>query len=184
MIDRQELEHAVRLTLLALGEDPDRVGLAQTPRRIADSWEEFYAGREVRVTGLPDVIEDSNDVVAVRDIDFVSICEHHLLPYSGVTHVAYQPSSRLLGLSDIPRLVRRASAGLSLQEPLTRAIVEEIQSASDAAGVLVAVEARHGCVSDRGIRQSRARVFTIAATGTMDSPGTRSEILALLGVSE
>lgn len=182
-IDRSRLENATRELLLALGEDPERPGLRETPRRIADSWREFYSGATADIRPLPDEVEPTEDLVIVRDIDFVSVCEHHLLPFSGLVHVAYQPRAVLLGLSDIPRIVRRASSRLHLQEDLTREIVDQLLAETAANGVMVVVEARHGCVSDRGIRQSRVRAVTVSTRGTLDDPVRQSALLASLHVS-
>ncbi|WP_391857368.1 GTP cyclohydrolase I, partial [Vibrio cidicii] len=105
---------------------------------------------------------------------------HHLLPFAGVVHIAYQPLGTLLGLSDLPRLVRRASSRLRLQEDLTRDIATQLRAETSAQGVIVVMEARHGCVSDRGIRQARARATTVASLGTFDSPSGQAAMLALL----
>ena len=181
-IDRSRLERATRELLLALGEDPDRPGLRDTPRRIAESWREFYAGSHAAINRLPDEARSADDLILVSNIDFVSVCEHHLLPFSGLVHVAYQPRTALLGLSDIPRLVRRASSRLHLQESLTGEIVDELVAETSARGALAVVEARHGCVSDRGIRQARVRAITVAARGTLDDPAQRAGLLTMLAV--
>lgn len=180
MIDRTRLEAAVRETLLALGEDPDRAGLADTPRRTADAWEEFFAATNLSTSTLPDEVPSSLDVVIVGGVHFVSVCEHHLLPFSGLAHVAYQPSDRLMGLSDVPRIVRNASAGLHLQEHLTKEIAEQVRDSVDARGVLVLLDARHGCMADRGVRETSARASTLVGLGTLDSADARSEVLRLL----
>lgn len=182
-IDRSRLENATRELLLALGEDPERPGLRETPRRIADSWKEFYSGATARIRPLPDEVGPTDDLVLVKHIDFVSVCEHHLLPFSGYVHVAYQPRAVLLGLSDIPRIVRRASSRLLLQESLTREIGDQLMAETDANGIMVVVDARHGCVSDRGIRQARVRAVTVSARGTLDDPARQSALLASLHVS-
>lgn len=179
-IDPKRVELATRDLLLALGEDPDRPGLQETPRRIAESWREFYSGGHTAIRPLPDQIQSGGDLVLIRNIDFVSVCEHHLLPFSGLVHVAYQPRNILLGLSDIPRLVRRASSRLTLQEGLTQKIADQLREETGAHGVLVVVQGRHGCVSDRGIRQARVRALTTAARGTLDSPSDSISLMAVL----
>ncbi|WP_219980407.1 GTP cyclohydrolase I [Microbacterium sp. HD4P20] len=179
-IDRKRVELATRELLLALGEDPDRPGLQETPRRIAESWGDFYSGGHAAIRPLPDHTQSGDGVVFIRNIDFVSVCEHHLLPFSGLVHVAYQPRDVLLGLSDIPRLVRRASSRLQLQEGLTHQIADQLREETDAHGVLIVVEGRHGCVSDRGIRQARVRAVTTAASGTLGSPSDRISLMSVL----
>jgi GTP cyclohydrolase IA len=181
MIDAARLAAAVRETLLALGEDPDRPGLSRTPERIVASWQEFYAGRDASIRASPSESAAPDDLIIVRDVDFISVCEHHLLPFSGVVHVAYRPRLSILGLGEIPKLVRRASSRLGLQEMLTRAIAEDMHRETDAHGVLVVVEARHGCVSDRGARLPRTRVVTVATCGEMESPELREAVVALMG---
>ena len=178
--DHERVRNAIRELLIGLGENPDEPRLQQTPRRIAESWREFYASSAAAIHPLPQIIEESNDLVVVRNIDFVSVCEHHLLPFAGVVHVAYQPQRTLLGLSDIPRLVRRASSRLQLQEGLTRDIATDFQTETAAQGVVVVMEARHGCVSDRGIRQARVRATTVAALGTLESASSQAAILGMV----
>jgi GTP cyclohydrolase IA len=184
MIDAPRLAAAVRETLLALGEDPDREGLSNTPERIVASWQDFYSGQEISVRPLPGERHDAGDLIVVKEIDFVSVCEHHLLPFSGVVHIAYRPTSQILGLGDLPRIVRRASSRLGIQESLTRSIAEDVHRATDASGVLVVVEARHGCVSDRGARLSRTRMVTTAVCGMLEPAGFGESIAILMGVSD
>lgn len=179
-VDRRRLRRAVRMMLLAIGEDPDRAGLLATPQRVADFWEESLAARDIAVRGLPVDLAGYDDMVAVKNIDFISICEHHLLPFAGVAHVAYKPSTVLLGFSDVPRLVHRASAALTMQERLTQSIVEEVRKASSALGVVVVLEARHSCVSDRGVRMAQAQAVTIATSGVFDETHARREAIAFL----
>jgi GTP cyclohydrolase I len=183
VVDRQGIVLATRDLLRALGEDPDHSDLRAAPERIADSWAEFYSGRANRIAASPEMVTTAGDTVILNGIDFVSMCRHHLLPFSGVVSVAYLPSARLLGFGDISRAVGRASAGLRLQEGLTRGILEEICDTARTRDALVMVGARHGCLSDRGFRQARARATTVAGSGALAVGPARAETLLLMGAA-
>ena len=182
MVDINRIKEAVTELLIAIGEDPNRSELKATPEKFADAYQEFFKG--VGVDPLK-VLEDAfpaeqNDVVILKDIELVSICEHHLLPFTGVAHVAYLPKDRIVGLGRIPKLVEVIAARPQLQENLTAQIAEAIQQGLDAKGVLVVIEARHHCVASRGARQPEANTVTVKALGQYSEAIDRQEIMALI----
>lgn len=184
-VDRARIARAVRELLAAIGEDPDRVGLERTPERVADSYAEFFAGlaqnpvdhlRETVHTG-----DSAGELVLVRDIEFRSVCEHHLLPFRGRAHVAYRPANRVAGLSSLPRVVLTLAARPQVQERLGEQIVDALVEGLAPKGVLVVIEARHGCMSDRGVSQETATAVTVASRGVLAEPVMRSEVMSLIG---
>lgn len=184
-IDRERIEAAVAELLLAIGEDPGREGLAFTPQRVAGAYAEFFAGLGEdpleHLAGSVPIGEHEAEVVLLRGIEFRSICEHHLLPFLGVAHVAYLPNERVVGLGRIPRVVETLAARPQLQERLTEEIADTIERGLDARGVLVVLDAVHGCVTARGQRQTGSSTVTLASRGTLDEPVARAEIMALIG---
>lgn len=184
-IDTARIEAAVTELLLAIGEDPARDGLAETPRRVAEAWREYFAGLGVdpttHLTGsiAPEVSEASGPVI-MRGIEFRSMCEHHLVPMLGVAHVAYVPRDRVVGLGALPRVVETVASRPQLQERLTEQIADALQTGLDARGVLVVVEASHGCVTARGPRQADSTTVTLASRGILDEPAARAEVVALM----
>jgi len=191
-VDRNRVEQAVRDLLRALGEDPEREGLAQTPRRVAQAYQELLCGYAMDPESIlsvqfdADVREtDAQDVVLLRDIEFSSLCEHHLLPFFGRVHVAYVPgdSLRVVGISKLARLVECFSRRLQLQERLTRQIAGAVQRHLDARGVLVACEARHECMACRGVRQRHATMLSVSTTGCVSEDARlREALLRMAGV--
>ena len=183
--DRARIEAAVAEILAAIGEDLSRPGLAETPSRVADAYEEFFAGIGVDARsklGEPVPLEGATaETVILRDIRFRSVCEHHLLPFLGVAHVAYLPGEAVIGLGRIPRVIETLSARPQLQERLTEQIADTIESGAAARGVLVVLDASHECVTTRGARQTAASTVTIAARGTFTEPAARAELIALIG---
>ena len=183
--DRERIEAAVAEILAAIGEDPSRPGLGETPSRVADAYEEYFAGdgadaRSER--GAPVPLEGATaETVILRDIRFRSVCEHHLLPFLGVAHVAYLPGESVIGLGRIPRAIETLSARPQLQERLTEQIADTIESGAGARGVLVVLDAAHECVTTRGARQTAATTVTIAARGAFTEPAARAELIALIG---
>lgn len=184
-VDRARVAAAVRELLSAIGEDPDGEMFAETPRRVAESYAEFFAGVGVDpLIHLRDTMpigDSSGELVVLRDISLRSVCEHHLLPFRGRVHVAYRPGDRVAGLGSIPRVVGTLAARPQLQERLGEQIAETLQQGLDAEGVLVVIEASHGCVSDRGSQQAEARVISLASRGVLANPVERAEVMALLG---
>ena len=184
-VARPEIEAAVRQLLEAFGEDVGRQGLERTPERVARMYDELLAGyrvdpQEVLNDALFDV--DYDEMVIVRDIDFYSLCEHHLLPFIGTAHVAYTPSGKIIGLSKIPRIVDLFARRLQVQERMTRQIAEFIEVAVHPYGVGVVVEGLHLCAMIRGVKKANARMVTSAMCGSFQgNVATRQEFLALIG---
>ncbi len=182
--DRERIEAAVRELLHAIGEDPDREGLRDTPRRIAEGYAEVFAGMHADPAALLRVgFEEGHDeMVILRDIPFFSMCEHHLLPFHGSAHVAYVPRGRVVGISKIARLVDAVARRPQLQERLTSQIADTLIDALEPDGVAVAVQAEHLCMTMRGIKKPGSRMITSAMRGTFQSqPETRTEFLSLIG---
>ena len=183
-MDKQRIENAVREILIAIGEDPDREGLIETPKRVANMYEEIFAGIECDITKHFKVFEneDYDELIVVKDIPLYSMCEHHLLPFVGTASVAYLPrDGKVLGLSKIARIVDDVSKKPQLQERLTKQIADIIVKAVDARGVAVVVEAEHLCMTMRGIRKPGSKTVTSAMRGGCRTDlRTRNEALALI----
>jgi len=178
------MEDIIRQLLTALGEDPTRDGLKETPRRVAKSFDFLTSGYR---TDLDDVINKAlfdveySEMVIVRDIDFYSLCEHHMLPFFGKCHVAYLPSKKVIGLSKLPRIVDMFARRLQVQERLTEQIADAITSKIDPIGVAVVIEATHLCMAMRGVEKQNPTTVTSAMRGTFrDDPRTRHEFLELI----
>lgn len=184
-VDTQRLERAVREMLIAIGEDPDRDGLVDTPARVARSWAELFAGlRDEPGRHLARTFAaESEDLVTLRDIEFSSFCEHHLLPVFGRVHVAYLPSQRrVVGLSKLARTVEVYARRPQLQERFTAQIADALMEHLAPRGVLVVVEAEHMCMKMRGVRKEWPVMTTIAHRGELSADREqRTEVLALLG---
>jgi GTP cyclohydrolase I len=187
-IDTGRVEAAVAELLAAIGEDVARPGLVDTPARVAKSYSDFFSG--VGRDPLDHLADASvldlapgelGELVLLRDIEFRSMCEHHLLPFIGVAHVAYVPSRRVVGLGKIPRVVETLASRPQLQERLTEEIAEALEVGLEPTGVLVVLDAAHDCVAARGARQSRSTTVTLATRGSLRDPVERSGVLALLG---
>jgi GTP cyclohydrolase IA len=184
-IDHERIERAVREMLLAIGEDPDRDGLVNTPRRIAKMYEEIFIGlHEDPAEHLTVTFEaDHDEMVMVRDIPMHSMCEHHLVPFAGRTHVAYIPGSdgRITGLSKIARLVDGFAKRPQVQERLTTQIADALMESLQPEGVLVMVEAEHFCMSMRGVKKPGSLTITSAVRGLFKSnAATRAEAMSLI----
>jgi GTP cyclohydrolase I len=172
--------------LKAVGEDPDRAGLKETPRRVAKMYQEMFSGlktdpaRHLHVT-FP---EEYDELVLVRDIPFHSMCEHHLLPFTGVAHVAYIPNGRVTGLSKLARVVEEVARRPQVQERMTQTIADLLERELDTTGAAVVVEAEHSCMSIRGIRKPGSLTVTSALRGSLKSdPSSRAEVMALINRS-
>jgi GTP cyclohydrolase I len=184
-VDLARIEAAVREILLAIGEDPQRDGLLDTPRRVARMYGEIFSGlREDPGDHLKVVFEaDHDEMVMVKDIPIYSVCEHHLVPWFGNAHVAYIPNDdgRITGLSKLARLVDGFSRRPQVQERLTTQVADRIQAVLEPRGVLVVVEAEHLCMSMRGVRKPGATTVTSAVRGLMrDSVSSRNEAMAFI----
>jgi len=183
-MDLERIEKAVREILIAVGEDPDREGLAETPNRVARMYGEVFSGlhRDIK-KDIKIFTETGNDeMILIGDIPFYSMCEHHLLPFHGKAHVVYVPrNGKILGLSKVARIVDTLSRKPQLQERLTSEIADTIQEAVDALSVCVVIEAEHLCMTMRGIRKPGSKTVTSAMRGGCRSDArTRSEALALI----
>ena len=185
VVDQDRAERAIRELLEAIGEDPTREGLLDTPARVARMWTEVLVG----TNNDPDhhlsrTFEIEHDeMVLVRDIPFNSMCEHHMLPFSGTAHIAYLPGStgRFTGLSKLARLVEGYSRRLQVQERLTSQLADAMQSMLDPVGVLVVVEAEHSCMSLRGVRKPGTKTVTTAVRGIYRTDSAaRAEVMAFI----
>ncbi len=183
-VDLPRIEAAVREILLAIGEDPQRDGLVDTPARVARAYAEQFAGLRQDphdVLGRTFLI-DHDEMILVRDIEVYSTCEHHLVPFHGVAHVAYIPGrqGRVVGLSKIARLVDVYARRPQVQERLTTQVAEALIERLDARGVLVVIECEHLCMSMRGVRKPGAKTVTSAVRGLLREPATRAEAMSLI----
>jgi GTP cyclohydrolase I len=183
-VDKGRIEKAVREILEAIGDDPDRDGLVDTPERVAKMYEEILRGMsESPGDHLKVTFEaDHDEMVMLKDIPLVSTCEHHLAPFLGRAHVAYIPNEdgRITGLSKIVRLVESFSRRLQVQERLTTQIADELDSVLQPRGVLVEIEAEHLCMTMRGVRVPGTKAVTSAVRGQFRDPATRNEAMQLI----
>lgn len=182
-VDHARIERAVREILAAVGEDPDREGLLETPARVARMYAELFAGlrQDPRAHLATAFHEKYDEIVLVRDIAFDSVCEHHLLPFMGRAHIGYLPDGRVLGLSKLARLVETVSRRPQVQERLTEQIAELLEEDLGAKGVAVVVEATHTCMTIRGVRKPGSLCVTSAMKGIFrDNVSSRAEVLALI----
>ena len=170
-IDKQKIKNAVRDILQAIGEDPMREGLLQTPDRVARMLEELTAGYndDAKAHLSKTFVESGSEVVIEKDIDFSSTCEHHLMPFFGKVHIAYVPDGKVVGLSKLARVVDVYSKRLQLQERLNSQIADAIFDILQPKGVLVVIEAHHTCMSARGVKKISAKTITFAKRGAIDS---------------
>ncbi len=185
-VDLPRIERAVREILAAIGEDPDRSSLCETPARVARMYAELFAGlRSDPSRHLKRVFEEQYDeLVLVRDISFNSMCEHHLLPFMGVAHVGYLPRGKVTGLSKLARVVEEISHRPQVQERMTHQIADLVSSELDAKGVVVVIEATHTCMTIRGIRKPGSLTVTSAVRGLFKSNlSSRAEAMALINRS-
>ena len=183
-IDRGRIEKAVREIIEALGENPDREGLLETPERVAAFYAEVFDGLHREPGDVIDAFfgeEHYQEIVMVREIPFYSMCEHHLVPFHGQAHVAYIPKGRVTGLSKLARLVEGFARRPQMQERLTAQVADALTERLQPLGVMVVVEAEHLCMSMRGVKKPGATTVTSAVRGIMESqPATRAEAMSLL----
>lgn len=181
---KDEHKALVRGILIAIGEDPDREGLLETPKRVVKSWKEIFGGySENPEQILSTVFEDGtcDEMVLLKNIPFASTCEHHMLPFIGTAHVAYVPDGKVVGLSKLARLVDCFAKRLQIQEKMTKQVSDSIQTHLKPKGVAVVIEAHHQCMSCRGIRKTGTVMVTSSMTGIfMEKPETRSEFMSLI----
>lgn len=183
--DHERIERAVREILIAIGEDPDRDGLRDTPARVARAYEESFAGLRM---GPEDVLTtvfeaDHDEMILVKDIEIYSMCEHHLVPFHGVAHVGYTPNKKghITGLSKLARLVDVYARRPQVQERLTSQVADALMAGLEPRGVIVVIEAEHLCMTMRGVRKPGAKTVTSAVRGDFrDHPETRAEAMSLI----
>lgn len=182
---KNSIENLTTQLLENIGENPDREGLIRTPHRVAKAWDYFSQGYRLN---LDDIInnavfnENCSEMVVVRDIEFFSMCEHHMIPFFGRAHVGYLPSGKVIGLSKIPRIVDMFSRRLQLQERLTSQVANTLQEVLDPVGVAVVMEGRHLCMQMRGVEKQNSYASTSAMLGQFrKSAETRAEFLSIIG---
>ena len=184
MVDLKKVEKATRMLLEGIGEDPERAGLRETPRRVARMWQELVAGMDQSADEIMKAlfVEDYDEIIILRDIPLVSVCEHHLVPFIGRAHVAYLPTpGRVTGLSKLARVVNLHARRLQVQERMTAAIADDIMRTLQPRGVMVVIEAEHLCMTIRGARKPGAVTVTSVVRGLFrENDATRMEALALL----
>ncbi len=185
-VDREKVERAIRLLLEGIGEDPDREGVKDTPRRVAEMYEEVLGGIGVDPTPIVTVVPgaDFDEMIMVKDIPLTALCEHHMLPFNGRAHVAYIPNKdgRITGLSKIARVVDILAKRLQVQERLTTQIADVVDDALAPRGVFVVIEAEHLCMTMRGVKKPGSLTVTSAVRGLFRSDErTRQEAISLIG---
>jgi GTP cyclohydrolase IA len=182
--NKLSLEEVVTNILTLVGEDPKREGLVQTPKRVAKAWQYFTSGYKQdvkKVLNSAVFTEKYDEMVIVKDIDFFSLCEHHLLPFYGKAHVAYIPNGKIVGLSKIPRLIEVFSRRLQVQERMTQQIADTLYEVLEPDGVAVVIEARHLCMMMRGVEKQNSVATTSAMLGSFrEDERTRNEFLKLI----
>ena len=186
MFENEKIADLTKLLLKEIGEDPDREGLIKTPSRVSKAWSFFSRGYNQDVDEIiNDAIfnENAKDMVVVRDVEFFSLCEHHLIPFFGKAHVAYIPNGKVVGLSKIPRIIDMYSRRLQVQERLTRQIAETIQDVLEPIGVAVIMEGQHMCMQMRGVEKQNSLTTTSSMLGKFrQSDRTRAEFLSIIGL--
>ncbi len=182
-VDHARIEAAVREILLAVGEDPDREGLQETPARVARMYAEIFSGlhKDPRELLQKTFTQKYDEMVVVKDIRFESVCEHHLLPFVGKAHIAYLPRGKIVGLSKLPRVIEVLSRRPQVQERITEEVADLLMTELNARGVAVVLEASHSCMTIRGIRKPDSLCTTSAMRGAFrENQATRTEFLALI----
>lgn len=181
---REEAEAAVRVLLRWAGDDPNREGLVETPKRVVRAYEDLFSGyREDPASVLSRVFEEVegyDDMIVVRDITFTSHCEHHVIPFIGRVDIGYYPASGVIGLSKLARLVDIFARRLQTQETMTSQIAEAIQSTLDPRGIAVMIEAEHLCISMRGVRKAGSSTITTSFKGLLADPAAQARFMALV----
>ena len=186
-MENDKINNLTKQLLEEIGEDPSREGLLKTPSRVSKAWSFFSRGYN---QDLDEIInnavfnEDATDMVVVRDVEFFSLCEHHLIPFFGRAHVAYLPKGKVIGLSKIPRIIDMFSRRLQVQERLTRQIAETVKEILDPIGVAVIMEGQHMCMQMRGVEKQNSLTTTSSMLGKFrESDRTRSEFLSIIGLN-
>jgi GTP cyclohydrolase I len=178
--NKKRIEKILRKLLIELGENPDREGLIGTPRRMAEAYEEIFGGYRMS-SGLDVTFSEETDTIIAKDIQFYSMCEHHMLPFYGKVHIAYLPDGKVFGISKLTRLVEKYSRRMQIQERMTKQIADEITKMG-VRGVVVIAEGEHLCMKMRGVR-NHSLIVTMAHRGLMEQKEIRENILALISNS-
>ena len=183
MIDKEKIKDITRQFLIAIGEDPTREGLIDTPRRVAEMCDEFFS--PVRKNGLFTTFDADNydGIVLVRDIDFSSVCEHHLMPFFGKAHIAYIPKQKIIGISKLARIIDKHTKKLQLQEKLANDIASELLSTIDAKGVAIYLESKHLCMNIRGVTRRNAATITTVFLGDFLEMNMQQLFISLVNIS-
>ena len=186
MVENEKIADLTNSLLREIGEDPTREGLIKTPSRVSKAWSFFSRGYNQNIDEIVNNAifnEDAKDMVVVRDVEFFSLCEHHLLPFFGKAHVGYLPNGRVVGLSKIPRIIDMFSRRLQVQERLTRQIAETIKDVLEPIGVAVIMEGQHMCMQMRGVEKQNSLATTSSMLGKFrESDRTRTEFLSIIGL--
>lgn len=177
MVDKEKVEYAIRLLLEGIGENPERPGLVDTPNRVARMYEELLAGYEEDVQKhlMKTFPAQNSEIVIEKDIQFYSLCEHHLLPFFGKVHIAYIPNDKVVGISKLARTVEVYARRLQIQEQMTTQIADALEKNLSTKGVMVMVEAEHMCMTMRGVKKSGSKTITVAIRGCFLSDPTLKE---------
>ena len=186
-MENDKIKNLTKQLLEEIGEDPSRQGLLKTPSRVSKAWSFFSRGYNQdldKIINNAVFNEDATDMVVVRDVEFFSLCEHHLIPFFGRAHVAYLPNGKVIGLSKIPRIIDMFSRRLQVQERLTRQIAETVKEILDPIGVAVIMEGQHMCMQMRGVEKQNILTTTSSMLGKFrESDRTRSEFLSIIGLN-
>lgn len=186
-MENDKIENLTKQLIEEIGEDPSREGLLKTPSRVSKAWSFFSGGYNQdldKIINNAVFNEDATDMVVVRDVEFFSLCEHHLIPFFGRAHVAYLPNGKVIGLSKIPRIIDMFSRRLQVQERLTRQIAETVKEILDPIGVAVIMEGQHMCMQMRGVEKQNSLTTTSSMLGKFrESDRTRSEFLSIIGLN-
>ena len=186
-MENDKIENLTKQLLEEIGEDPSREGLLKTPSRVSKAWSFFSGGYNQdldKIINNAVFNEDATDMVVVRDVEFFSLCEHHLIPFFGRAHVAYLPNGKVIGLSKIPRIIDMFSRRLQVQERLTRQIAETVKKILDPVGVAVIMEGQHMCMQMRGVEKQNSLTTTSSMLGKFrESDRTRTEFLSIIGLN-
>lgn len=180
----QDYKKLIHDTLLAIGEDPDREGLVDTPKRVIKSWEKLFGGYKMSPESILSTkfsADEYDQMIILKDIEFYSTCEHHMLPFFGKVHIGYIPSSYVVGISKLARLVECFSRRLQIQERMTSEIATSIQTILECNGCMVVVEAQHFCMVSRGVEKKNSIMSTSHFTEVFKQESTRNEFLRLIG---
>jgi len=186
-MENDKIENLTKQLIEEIGEDPSREGLLKTPSRVSKAWSFFSGGYNQdldKIINNAVFNEDATDMVVVRDVEFFSLCEHHLIPFFGRAHVAYLPNGKVIGLSKIPRIIDMFSRRLQVQERLTRQIAETVKEILDPIGVAVIMEGQHMCMQMRGVEKQNSLTTTSSMLDKFrESDRTRAEFLSIIGLN-